>query len=228
LRRRPRQIFLVAAALLGSVAGCRSGGMRPAQTPADQARADSGRAAYTHADVEFMQGMIAHHAQAVVMAAWAPTHGARADIRVLASRIDAAQRDEMAFMQNWLRDRHEAVPDPLAQHDMKSHDAGMGGMTGMPMAGMSGSAGLMPGMLNPAQLSTLETSKGSEFDRLFLTFMIQHHQGAVTMVNRLFSTPGAGRDEYVFRFASDVITDQTTEIERMRSMLSHLSGGPNP
>ena len=151
--------------------------------------------------------MIPHHAQALVMAAWAPTHGARADIRVLASRIDVSQRDEMAFMENWLRDRHETVPES-AHHDMASH--------------------LMPGMLTAEQMATLERSTGSDFDRLFLKFMIQHHQGALTMVNRLFATPGAGRDEYVFRFATDVSTDQTTEIERMRSMLSRLSGGATP
>jgi uncharacterized protein (DUF305 family) len=166
-----------------------------------------------------MQGMIAHHAQAVVMAAWAPTHGARSDIKVLASRIDVSQRDEMAFMQNWLRDRHEIVPDPLTQHEM-SHDTAMAGMS---MPGMSSAGELMPGMLTPAQMAKLDSSTGSDFDRLFLRFMIQHHQGALTMVNRLFSSPGAGREEYVFRFAMDVSTDQTTEIERMGSMLSHIS-----
>jgi uncharacterized protein (DUF305 family) len=168
-----------------------------------------------------MQGMIAHHAQAVVMAQWAPTHGARPDVRILASRIDVSQRDEIAFMQRWLRDRRETVPDPLAQHHMAGHDSAMAGMT---MTAMPGSETLMPGMLTPAQMTQLSSATGAEFDRLFLTFMIQHHQGAITMVDRLFASRGAGRDEYVFRFATDVVSDQTTEIERMHSMLSHTSG----
>lgn len=177
-----------------------------------------------------MQGMIAHHAQAVTMAGWAPTHGARQDVKILASRIDVSQRDEMAFMQRWLRERHETVPDPLAQRDMSthvmsSHDSSMAGMA---MSPAPGPATLMPGMLSPAQMSQLSAATGPVFDRLFLTFMIQHHQGAVTMVNRLFSSPGAGQEDYVFRFATDVNTDQTTEIERMQLMLSHLSAERNP
>lgn len=167
-----------------------------------------------------MQGMIVHHAQAVVMAGLAPTHGARNDVKILASRIDVSQRDEIAFMQRWLRDRHEMVPDPLAHSDMPGHDTAMAGMA---MPGMSTSTDLMPGMLTPRQMATLKGATGAEFDRLFLAFMIQHHQGALTMLNRLFSNRGAGQDEYVFRFASDVSSDQTTEIERMRSMLSQTS-----
>ncbi len=167
-----------------------------------------------------MQGMIVHHAQAVVMARWAPTHGARNDVKILASRIDVAQRDEIVFMQRWLRDRHETVPDPLAHYDMPGHDTAMAGMA---MPGMSTSTDLMPGMLTPRQMATLRSAAGAEFDRLFLAFMIQHHQGALKMLNNLFSNRGAGQDEYVFRFASDVSSDQTTEIERMQSMLSQTS-----
>ena len=176
-------------------------------TPAEQARADSGRMAFTAADVHFMQGMIHHHAQAVVMAGWAQTHGARPDVKTLAQRIDVAQRDEMGFMQRWLRERHQDVPDPLAHYEM-GHD----------MPGMS-PATIMPGMLTPEQMSQLDAARGPEFDRLFLTFMIQHHQGAITMVDQLFASPGAGQELYVFRFASDVNADQNTEIERMRLML---------
>ena len=182
------------------------GGSSPL-TPAEQARADSGRMAFTAADVHFMQGMIHHHAQAVVMAGWAQTHGARPDVKTLAQRIDVAQRDEMGFMQRWLRERHQDVPDPLAHYEM-GHD----------MPGMSPST-MMPGMLTPEQMSQLDAARGPDFDRLFLTFMIQHHQGAITMVDQLFASPGAGQELYVFRFASDVNADQTTEIDRMRLML---------
>ncbi len=183
------------------------------QSPAEQARADSGRGPYTQADVRFMQGMIRHHAQAIVMAGWAPTHAAREDVKILAGRIDVSQKDEIAFMERWLRERRETVPDTAAAHDMAPHQMPMTGAT-MP--------DLMPGMLTPSQLTQLSSAKGSEFDKLFLTFMIQHHQGALTMVEQLFSSPGAGQELYVFRFASDVETDQTTEIDRMRSMIRAL------
>jgi uncharacterized protein (DUF305 family) len=189
-------------------------------SPAALARADSGRPAYTAADVRFMQGMIGHHAQAVLMAAMAPTHGAGNDVRRLAERIDVSQRDEMAMMQRWLRERGQPVPDPKSPSEHAGH-AGME-VTGMDMPGMATPSGgeLMPGMLTPAQLAQLGAASGAEFNRLFLTFMIQHHQGALTMVDQLFSSQGAGQDVTIFRFASDVSADQTTEIERMQSMLS--------
>ena len=183
-----------------------SGAPSRVMTPAEQARADSGRMPFTAADVKFMQGMIHHHAQAVVMAGWAESHGARPDVKILAQRIDVAQRDEMAFMQRWLRERHQEAPDPL-EHYAMGHD-----MAGMQMV-------MMPGMLTPQQMAQLDSARGPDFDRLFLTFMIQHHQGALTMVDQLFATPGAGQELYVFRFASDVNADQNTEIERMRLML---------
>jgi uncharacterized protein (DUF305 family) len=178
-------------------------------TPAQQARADSGRPPYTRADVAFMQGMIGHHAQAIVMAGWAPTHGARDDVRILAERIKVAQTDEIAMMQRWLRDRHETVPDADAHHE----HAGMN-MPGMPP--------MMPGMLTAEQFAQLDAARGAEFDRLFLTFMIGHHQGAVTMVKQLLAVPAAGQDDDVFRFVADVNVDQTTEIDRMRSMLAAM------
>ncbi len=163
---------------------------------------------YTAADVHFMTGMIGHHAQAVLMAGWAPTHGASASLRALCERIVVGQQDEIAFMQRWLRERHEAVPDA----DPRGHS-----MPGMdhPM--------LMPGMLTPEQLAQLDSARGPEFDRLFLKLMIQHHQGAITMVQQLLSAPGAARDGLVFQFASDVNADQTTEIDRMTRMLEALS-----
>lgn len=174
------------------------------RTPAEQARADSGRMPFTAADVHFMQGMIHHHAQAVVMAGWAQTHGARPDVKTLAQRIDVAQRDEMAFMQRWLRERHQDAPDPLEHYQM-----------GMAMS----PSDLMPGMLSAEQMKALDEARGPDFDRLFLNDMIQHHQGAITMVDQLFASPGAGQELYVFRFASDVNADQTTEIARMHLML---------
>jgi uncharacterized protein (DUF305 family) len=190
-----------------------------AQSPADRVKADNGVQAFTAADVAFMQGMIHHHAQAVVMAGWAPTHGASEAVKTLAGRIDVGQRDEIAFMVRWLRDRHLAAPDPF------EHKMSMPRMTDM--AGMSMPDTLMPGMLTPKQMQTLDAARGQEFDRLFLTFMIQHHQGALTMVDKLFSSEGAGQEEYVFRFASDVSTDQTTEIDRMRLMLAAQSPKSN-
>jgi len=207
-------------AVLG-IAGCASTIQQseargePALTPAALARADSGRPPYTPADVAFMQGMIAHHEQAVLMAGLVPTRGARGDVRVLAERIDVAQRDEIAFMQRWLRERGQTVPDPDAHHDMAGH--------AMPMHGAS-----MPGMLSPEQIAQLQAAAGAEFDRLFLTFMIQHHEGALTMVEELFASPGAGQDVNVFRFASDVTADQVTEIERMRSMLPAAAPADRP
>ncbi len=155
-----------------------------------------------------MQGMIAHHAQAIVMASWAPTHGARPDVARLCKKVDVAQRDEIATMQQWLRDRHETVPQP----DFKYDSAGMANMPGM-------SGGLMPGMLTPEQMAQLNAARGPDFDRLFLTFMIQHHEGALSMVQELMDTEGAGQDDTIFKFASDVNSDQTVEIQRMQQML---------
>ncbi|HYL20764.1 MAG TPA: DUF305 domain-containing protein [Gemmatimonadales bacterium] len=178
---------------------------------AQQAGTDSGRPPYNAADVQFMSGMIDHHAQAILMAGWAPSHGASVSVRALCERIVVGQRDEIALMQRWLRERGLPVPPGDASH---GHD----------MAGMD-HAVLMPGMLTPAQLAQLDAARGTEFDRLFLTFMIQHHQGAITMVNQLFSTNGATLDDLIFKYASDVNVDQTTEINRMGRMLAALSSG---
>jgi uncharacterized protein (DUF305 family) len=171
-----------------------------------EARADSIRHPYTTADVQFMQGMIGHHAQAIIMAGWAPTHDASPSIQTLCARIINSQQDEIATMQHWLSDRRQMVPD--------GHTPGMK----MMMNGTEQTM-LMPGMLTPAQMAELDHAKGLDFDRLFLTYMIQHHRGAVSMVHDLFETQGAGQDEVVFKFASDVNVDQTTEIARMEKML---------
>ncbi len=162
---------------------------------------------YTDADVHFMAGMIGHHAQAIQMAGWAPSHGANPSVRVLCERIVVAQNDEIAMAQRWLREHGEFVPPA----DPRGHI-----MQGMaePM--------LMPGMLTPAQIAQLDSARGPAFDRLFLTYMIQHHQGAITMVQQLLAVPGAAQDGPIFRFASDVNVDQTTEINRMTLMLEEL------
>ncbi|HJQ55101.1 MAG TPA: DUF305 domain-containing protein [Gemmatimonadaceae bacterium] len=178
----------------------------------EKARADSIRHPYTQADVDFMTHMIGHHAQAIAMARWAPTHGASPAVQRLASRIINAQVDEIATMQNWLRDRLKPVPDATPM-GLKMN---MGGMEHMM---------LMPGMLTDEQMKELDAARGPEFDRLFLTDMIQHHRGAVSMVSKLFNSYGAGQDEIVFKFASDVNVDQTTEIARMEKMLAGLTLG---
>jgi uncharacterized protein (DUF305 family) len=215
----------ITAALLGAIglAGCSSatrGGAQVSAQPAVTSRpnastialakADSVRHPYTDADVQFMSGMIGHHAQAIVMANWAPTHGASASVQRLAERIINAQKDEIATMQRWLGDRLKPVPEATP--------AGMK----MMMNGIE-HVMLMPGMLTEAQMKQLDQARGPEFDSLFLRFMIQHHRGAVSMVKDLFDSYGAGQDETVFKFASDVNVDQTTEIARMELMLAARS-----
>ena len=216
----------IAAAVLSAigVAGCAGATRGSAQVAAQpvlhqpdrssvaQAKADSVRHPYTGADVHFMSGMIGHHAQAIVMARWAPTHGASASVRRLAERIINAQQDEINTMQRWLGDRLQPVPEATP--------AGMK----MMMNGVE-HVMLMPGMLTESQMKQLDQAKGPEFDRLFLTFMIQHHRGAVSMVKDLFDSYGAGQDETVFKFASDVNVDQSTEIDRMEKMLVALTFG---
>jgi len=184
----------------------------PAQAVGAQvapAAAYPGRYPFTEADVHFVTGMISHHAQAIVMAGWAPTHDASESVRRLCERIINAQTDEIQLMQVWLRDRNQPVPEakPLPVR--------------MKMGGVEHEM-LMPGMLTDEQMKRLDQARGGEFDRLFLTFMVQHHRGAVTMVEQLFSSPGAGQDEAVYKFASDIFADQTTEIERMQKMLLTL------
>lgn len=161
------------------------------------------------ADVYFMSGMIPHHAQAILIAGWAATHGAGDAIRRLCERIVVGQRDEVALMQRWLRDRNQPVPDAGATHLRMNMNGAVHDM-------------LMPGMLDAEALARLDQARGAEFDRLFLQAMIRHHEGAITMVDQLFASQGAGQDEVVFRFASDVYADQTTEIERMQKMLAAL------
>jgi uncharacterized protein (DUF305 family) len=192
-----------------------------------RARADSARLPYTAADVHFMTMMIGHHAQAIRIAGWAATHDAGPAVRTLAGRILNGQRDEIAIMQNWLRDRLQPVPrvnpadTTVSMPPMAGHAGGHGAAAGG-AAGTGHDMATMPGMLTAAQLRELDAARGKEFDRLFLTYMIQHHRGAVGMVKQLFDTQGAGQDLTVFKFASDVNVDQTTEIARMEQMLVDL------
>ena len=174
-----------------------------------RARTDSARMRFTEADVRFMTGMIGHHGQALVMSEMAPRNGASSSIQTLAARIINAQKDEIATMQAWLRDRGQPVPELRIE-----------GSTLM----MDGHHAMhMPGMLTPEQIQELDEARGPEFDRLFLTYMIQHHQGAVTMVHELFASDGAAQDEAAFKLASDIQVDQLTEIARMELMLESLS-----
>ena len=202
----------------------------PAQgTPAElaaiaQARRDSARLAFTAADVEFMTTMIAHHAQAIVMAEMAPTHGASPAVRTLAGRIINAQRDEIGIAQRWLRDRGQPVPEVSADGAVAMPAPAAAPAAAASHHGMHHGAdhAAMPGMLTEAQLRELDAARGRDFDRLFLSFMIQHHRGAVAMVEKLFGSYGAAQDETVFKFASDVNVDQTTEIARMQQMLATI------
>lgn len=172
-----------------------------------RARQESARQHFTDADVAFVVGMISHHAQALVMSRLAPTREASPSVRTLAARIINAQNDEITRMQQWLRDRGQAVPRIEIEG------------THLMVSGGSHDTHMMPGMLTQAQLDELAAARGPDFDRLFLTYMIGHHQGAVTMVHELFGTDGAAQDEVVFKLASDIQVDQITEIARMEQML---------
>ena len=208
----------VAAILLIASAGaaCRTAAVADARPPLLQAGApgqpsravsamqasDLSQVQYTGADIKFMQGMIGHHAQAVEMVALVPARSSLEDVRKLALRIDVSQKDEMNMMREWLQARSQQIPDPRAHHMM--------------------GAALMPGMLTPEEMERLAAAKGAEFDRLFLEGMIKHHTGAITMVQELFATEGAGQTPEIFSYASDVDADQRMEIDRMGSLLKEL------
>ena len=222
-RLTPHRPLVSAVVLLAVVTltGC-AGASRASEAPAPQpefqmglegaiarARADSLRYPYTQADIDFMSGMISHHAQAIKIASWAPTHGASPALVRFAERVVVGQADEITLMQSWLRDRLQPVPE--------ADPAGMK----MKMGDME-HVMLMPGMLSEEQMKQLDAARGTEFERLFLTFMIQHHRGAIDMVRQLFASTGAGQDETVFKFANDVQIDQSEEIQRMQLMLLEL------
>jgi uncharacterized protein (DUF305 family) len=200
--RRSFRSLIIGAILLGSVAVFRNAS---AQTSPKDAGSGMSRPNYTPADVRFMQGMIAHHAQALTMTALLRDRTTRADMRLLAQRIDVSQQDEIGLMRRWLEKRGEPVPD-------------------MPMAGMSMSNIMMPGMLTPEQLAELAKARGPEFDSMFLLDMIQHHEGALVMVRDLLATNGAAQEPEIFQFSSDIDADQRAEIKRMRALLAASPG----
>lgn len=168
----------------------------------------------SQADIEFMQGMIMHHAQAIEMTALIPSHTENKELRSLGARISRSQDDEIVFMKRWLAARGEPLSMPMPDNMavMSHSDSSHHGMDGLP---------LMPGMLTEEQMASLRKATGAEFDRLFLTGMIQHHGGALTMVKDLFGSAGAGQDAEIFGFATDVDTGQRAEIKIMQSMLDN-------
>jgi len=201
-----RRFWLATAYLAAALSSARA---QHLLTGIEQARIDSIRRPYTKADIAFMSGMIGHHAQAVKMAQWAPSHGASKSLQIYCGRVAMAQTAEIGLMQQWLRERNQPVPEA----DARGMKMDMGGMQHFMM---------MPGMLSDAQMAQLDSARGMEFDRLFLKYMIQHHQGALVMVDTLNASPGAAQDEIVFKFSNDVHADQSTEIDRMQQMLDAL------
>ena len=155
---------------------------------------------YIAADVKFMQGMIAHHGQAVAMAKMAKSHGANAELLKFTMKIDLSQQAEIALMQDWLYEREQDAPDSSAHHHMA-----------------------MPGMLTEAQMKELDAARGKAFDRLFLIYMIQHHEGALKMVADLQATPLAMQDALLSSFSADIDTDQRAEILKMHQMLDAMN-----
>lgn len=198
-----------------------------------RARTDSALMEFTDADVRFMTSMIGHHAQALEMARLAPTHDASPTIRTLAARIINAQRDEIETMQRWLRERGQPVPEvgasgmPATADDTRGDDRSpdrqqAGGQQAPGQQTGDDTTMQIPGMLTPEQMRELDEARGREFDRLFLRYMIQHHEGAVVAVRELFATDGAARGDVTFKLASGIQVDQITEIERMESMLDSM------
>ena len=165
---------------------------------------------YVDADVRFMQRMIEHHAQALAMTALVPSRAADETLRLVAQRIEVSQQDEIARMRRWLVQRGKDVPAISGEH---AHHAA------------APDRPAMPGMLSQEELQRLSEARGAEFDRLFLEFMIRHHEGALVMVAELFATDGAGQELDIFRFASDVDADQRAEIRRMTLMRDRLPAG---
>jgi uncharacterized protein (DUF305 family) len=166
---------------------------------------------HSDADVRFITGMIGHHAQALEMVALVRERATRADVRMMAERIEVSQRDEIAMMERWLRAR--GLPVPSADSAHAHHGAGHAPM---------------PGMLTAEEMQRLGAASGAEFDRLFLELMIRHHEGALAMVAELFGTRGGGQESEMFHIASEVDADQRMEIDRMRTMLGGPLDGSRP
>jgi uncharacterized protein (DUF305 family) len=212
------RLMIAAAVSTGGLLVCACQSVNPSPQPApivqpgapgqpsttiDAARAvDLSRVRFTSADVEFMQGMISHHAQAIEMTELLATRTGRPEMRKLAQRIDISQADEIRMMQEWLMVRGQIAPEQHAHHR---------------------EAMVMPGMLTPEQMTRLAAATGPEFDRLFLEGMIAHHQGALSMIEALMKQPGAAQESEIFGFVSDVESDQSAEIERMSAMLREFT-----
>ncbi len=198
----------VAAILSGASVVGAQGAAPPAAAPKDpKPRPEVVAYPYIKADVEFMQGMIPHHAQAVKMCTMAPTHASRREVKLMCERMLISQRDEIHMMRVWLIDRGQFVPAPDATHHKMTMPGGMAHDM------------LMPGMLSDEEMAKLDKARGADWDRMFLTGMIRHHQGAIKMVEDLHAAPGAAQGNDIFEFASDIFADQTAEIERMQKLL---------
>ena len=179
------------------------------------------RTTFTPGDVQFMQHMVVHHGQAVEMVELLREKGTDPKVKLIGERIALSQEAEIELMRNWLADRGQAQ----TMTDMHAGHAGHAGMNHAAHAGHAMAASdtpIMPGMLSPAQMQTLAAANGTEFDRLFLQGMIQHHQGALDMVDDLLAQPDAAQDPMLSDFASSVVADQSAEILRMQSLLSDL------
>lgn len=226
---RRKTLYLVAAVIVSATVstGCSSTepviDIRQPQQEMSEREAlfwvnrENSRTNYTGADVDFMTKMIAHHAQALLMSGLAEGNNAGASIQVLAARIINAQQDEIETMQKWLRDRGRRAP----QVHIDGLDLSIRGSAHQHSGRQQ--AMDMPGMLSREQLEDLAAAKGSDFDRAYLTYMIQHHEGAVIMVQELFNSDGAANDTEIFRLASEINAEQITEIERMRKMLETMA-----
>jgi uncharacterized protein (DUF305 family) len=199
-------VVAVAAGVVTLQAAAIQGGPGAQAAPDPKPRPDLVAFSYNQADVDFMQGMIPHHAQAVKMCTMAPTHAGKREVKLMCERMLISQRDEIKLMRVWLIDRGEYVPPPDATH----HKMKMGTMV---------HDMLMPGMLSDEEMAQLDKARGDAWDRMFLTAMIKHHQGALKMVEDLFAAPGAAQGDDMYAFASDIFADQTAEIERMEKML---------
>lgn len=198
--------FSSAVVLVLFVAGTSAACGGAARSTADMyALAERNRRPHSPADARFMTSMIPHHAQAVLFAGWSESHGAGRAVRVFSARMVVAQQDEIVTMRTWLADHGEPVPP--------------GGYMRMSDGGRD-QAAVMPGMLTEEQLTALDEASGVDFDRAFLTYMIPHHEGALSMVDQLFDSYGGAQDDFVFKLASDIYADQTTEIAHMREMLA--------
>jgi len=208
----------VAAALLAATGTAACGGAPPpasVQPTAGLSQAAAPGRRANPADVEFMSGMIHHHAQALVMAELAAANSTNPSVRIFSERVMVSQTDEIKMMQQWLGEMGEPVPE-----------ASPTGMR-MVMGGVEHDM-LMPGMLTEQQMSELRQARGPEFDRLFLTYMIQHHEGALVMVETLFAAYGGGLDDFIYKMASDTFADQGSEIDRMQRMLDAMAGPSSP